>query len=127
MAVKKWALSNIGPAKQARNLPLTLAPSAATTYNLESTTYKGLYTNKILINGTTHVATVLLPKVAENKGCFLEFYQSAGANYGVIKYQTGEGNDATVVTLSAAQLSAILYSNGSTWAIVGLSATNVNA
>lgn len=127
MAVKKWALSNIGPAKKERILPLTLAPSAATTYNLESATYKGLYTNKILINGTTHVATVLLPKVAENKGCVLEFYQSAGTNYGVIKYQTGEGSDATVVTLSAAQLNAKLYSNGTAWSVIELSATNVNA
>jgi len=122
-----WAVSNKKMSGQEYTRPLTLAPEATTTYNLESATYKNLYTNKILINGTTHVATVLLPKVAENKDCVLEFSQSAGTNYGVIKYQTGEESDATVVTLSAAQLNAKLFCNGSTWVVIELSATNVNA
>ena len=122
-----WAVSNKKINGQEFSKPLTLAPAAATTYDLESSTYKNLYTNRLLIDGTTHVATVLLPKVAENKGATLKIYQKAGINYGVIKHQAAEQSGATVVTLSAAQLCAELYCDGSTWAVVSLSSTNVNS
>lgn len=122
---QRYALSDKAPNGQQRVLPLTLTPSEATTYDLEN--YKGLYTNKVLLDGTTAVPTVLLPKVAENKGATLKVSQKAGTNYGVIKYQTGEQSGATVITLSAVQLNAELYCDGSAWAVIEKSSTNVNA
>ena len=80
-----------------------------------------------MIDGTTAVATVLLPKVAENKGATLKVSQKAGTNYGVIKYQSGEQSGATVITLSAVQLNAELYCDGLTWAVIEKSSTNVNS
>lgn len=127
MSKGRYALSNIDAMGRTRIKPLTLNASTATTYNLESATYKGLYTNKVAVNGTTAKATVLLPKVAENKGCFLEVSQTAGTNYAEFKYQTAEQSGASVLQLSAAQLNGVLYCDGGTWTVIEKSATNVNA
>ena len=120
MAVKKWALNNVGPAKKERYLPLTLTPSEATTYDMESATYKGKYTGQIIVDGTTAVGTVLLPKVAENKGCTLELSHIAGANYSIFKYQAAEQSGAAVFTSSAttAGQNATVYCNGTTWVVI---------
>ena len=127
MNTGRYARSNIGIGGTQRAVPLTLNPSEATTYNLESSIYKGLYTNKIVVNGTTAKATILLPKVAANKNCVLEVSQTAGTNYAEFKYQTAEQSGASVLQLSAAQLNGVLYCDGGTWTVIEKSATNVNA
>lgn len=122
-----WAISKRNIAGQDKSKPLTLNASEATTYNLESATYKNKYSDKIVVNGTTAKATVLLPKVAENKNCVLEVSQTAGTHYAEFKYQTAEESGASVLQLSAAQLNGVLYCDGSTWVVIEKSATNVNS
>jgi len=116
----RYALSNIAPNGVPRHLPLTLTPSEATTYDLESATYKGKYTNEVIVDGTTAVGTVLLPKVADNKGCTMELSHIAGANYTIFKYQAAEQSGAAVFTASAttAGQNATVYCNGTTWVVI---------
>ena len=116
----RYALSNKAPNGVSRHLPLTLTPSEATTYDLESATYKGKYTNEVIVDGTTAVGTVLLPKVADNKGCTMELSHIAGANYTIFKYQTGEQSGAAVFTASAttAGQNATVFCNGETWVVI---------
>lgn len=123
-----WAISTKNIAGQDKSKPLILTPGEALTYNLELATYKNKYTNEIIVDGTTAKATVLLPKVAENKNCTLEVSQSAGTGgYAEFKYQTAEQSGASVLQLSAAQLNATLYCNGETWIVIKKAATNVNS
>lgn len=116
----RYALNSTDTAGRDRHLPLKLTPSEATTYNLESATYKGKYTNEVIVDGTTAVGTVLLPKVAENKGCTLELSHIAGANYTIFKYQAAEQSGAAVFTASAttAGQNATVYCDGATWTII---------
>jgi hypothetical protein len=115
-----WAVSNRKISGQNFAKPLVLTPGATTTYNLESATYKNLYTNQITCDGTTHVATVLLPKVAENKGAILYVSHIAGANYSIFSHQTAENSGANVFTASAttAGQSAVLYCDGVIWTVL---------
>ena len=122
-----WAISKRNIAGQDKSKPLILAPDKALTYNLELATYKNKYTNEIIVDGTAAKGTVLLPKVAENKNCTLEVSQTAGTDYAEFKYQTAEESGASVLQLSAAQLNAKLYCDGSTWIVIEKSATNVNS
>lgn len=120
MSTKRYALSNKDGAGRERNLPLVLTPGATTTYDLDSSTYKGKYTNQISCDGTTHVGTFLLPPVAQNKGCVLYVSHIAGANYTIFSHQTAENSGANVWTASAttAGQSAVLYCNGLIWTVL---------
>lgn len=115
-----WAISKRNIAGQEKSKPLVLAPGATTTYNLESATYKNKYTNEISCDGTTHVGTFLLPKVAENKGCILNVSHIAGANYTIFNHQTAEQSGANVWTANATTggQSAVLYCDGAIWTVL---------
>ena len=115
-----WAISTKNIAGQDKSKPLVLAPAATTTYNLESATYKNKYTNEISCDGTTHVGTFLLPKVAENKGCLLYVSHIAGANYTIFNHQTAEQSGANVWAANATTggQSAVLYCDGTIWTVL---------
>lgn len=115
-----WAISKRNIAGQDKSKPLILTPAEALTYDLESATYKNKYSNEIIVDGTTAVGTVLLPKVAENKGCTMELSHIAGANYSIFKYQAAEQSGAAVFTASAttAGQNATVYCNGTTWVVI---------
>lgn len=115
-----WAISKRNIAGQDKSKPLILTPAEALTYNLELATYKNKYSNEIIVDGTTAVGTVLLPKVAENKGCTLELSHIAGTNYSIFKYQAAEQSGAAVFTSNGTTggQNATVYCDGSTWAII---------